>query len=541
MAVQLLESTTNFFHFRLMFSIRDLPDSLRLHLVLFCQLMFGSDMMVPVVKSGSSSSSSSSSSNNNHDDNNVFSDVVRQSADKSNSSFIRIPFDQVQKRLNQEIISNSCRVGSGGDSFTVAYFSELLGFYMMVEQAKYDMKCVSLPFFFATHSPPPLFHSVSLDRLWKWMLDIVFLTDFTIERIQSVASNLLTDLSEESRQGGSVVAALAVLATSPDKASNDLMVSIFRQRAFLKRILMQIRNRDFRNVLEPFNRLRLYLVSDLRRALVQVAYPMQAEDRARSMLDSFVEQWRLRCANSSLNNLAAAVPSTAAASTTSSRNQKQQGSPQLKRKRLDSDQFQGTLESFLESIRNEAARVLHVERNVIVAIGGVETSFLQQYVRCPVKKSDDDCYAVMLLCEILSSQEGPLFSQIRGRGLAYDCRIEFQLMLGYLCFSLYESSEPVQATSIFHDILRRLDSVDGEAEWLNAFLIETAQASLTYHFYSMMSTPAQVIFGALRSLSFGYRSAEQEFLDFQRMRLVTKEDIKRVYRKYFTAFLDPQR
>lgn len=366
---------------------------------------------------------------------------------------------------------------------------------------------------------------------------MIFLSNFTAERVQTAASNLLMDLSEESRSPSSVLGALAVLATTSDEVpSNDIAVSIFQQKAFLKRILKQLKQGDLRNAVEPLNKLRVYLVSEPRRIFMQFAHPMGEAEVGKTQLAKFFERWP------SHQLLLAEVTALSSYSTSVS-SSKNDSKRATKRKKLQ-HQFKvalsnntGTVDSFLECFVNHGAHALRTEHSTIIEIGGVETCFFQQYVRTAVHKNEPDFYPLVVLCEILSSQEGPLFAKIRGRGLSYDCRVEFQVMFGFLCFSLYESTNPVEAVEIWYNILKRLGTEEGEKEWLNDFLIETAMASVTYHFHSSLATPINVIFNSLRNLALGFRTPEAEHEHFQRLKQVTKADLQRVYKKYFSLFL----
>jgi Zn-dependent M16 (insulinase) family peptidase len=87
-------------------------------------------------------------------------------------------------------------------------------------------------------------------------------------------------------------------------------------------------------------------------------------------------------------------------------------------------------------------------------IGGVDSSFVEQYVACDVMKQHPDYYPILVLAEILSASEGPLWMEVRGKGLAYDARVELFTWPTFLCFSLHESSAPAQV-KIYHWVRRR--------------------------------------------------------------------------------------
>lgn len=123
--IQTVETTTNFYHARICFGIRDLPDSLRPFLTLFAHLLLNSDMKKPLEEQ----------TNNSTNTNNGNSSKQASSNNKGNS-FTTVPFTDVQKQIQQDIVSMMCRVGVGSDSFSISYFSEILTVYMMAEKQK---------------------------------------------------------------------------------------------------------------------------------------------------------------------------------------------------------------------------------------------------------------------------------------------------------------------------------------------------------------------------------------------------------------------
>jgi len=120
--VQTVETTTNFYHARICFGIRDLPDSLRPFLTLFAHLLLNTDMKKPLNEENNEKTTTTSKS--------------KASNIHKGTSFTTIPFTDVQKQIQQDIVSMMCRVGVGSDSFSISYFSEILTVYMMAEKDK---------------------------------------------------------------------------------------------------------------------------------------------------------------------------------------------------------------------------------------------------------------------------------------------------------------------------------------------------------------------------------------------------------------------
>lgn len=113
---------------------------------------------------------------------------------------------------------------------------------------------------------------------------------------------------------------------------------------------------------------------------------------------------------------------------------------------------------------------------------------------------------------MINRSEGPLYEAIRGKGYAYDARVEFSAWRGLLYFNLFETSEPARALSEFYRILERLGA-DNKASGLDVseekavakssdftpFVMQAAVSSLLYRLLEDHSTPPLAIRHAHRA------------------------------------------
>jgi len=180
---------------------------------------------------------------------------------------------------------------------------------------------------------------------------------------------------------------------------------------------------------------------------------------------------------------------------------------------------------------------LESPKHVLSPIGGVESSFLYQLVHCPVDKKHPDCLPVLVLGEMISLTEGPLYTKIRGKGYAYDASLTFHLWSYALSLNLHECSSPINALTEFHSILKEIPT----DEFLTPFALDTAKASLLYQFHSGRSNPSAVIAGCLRTLFKGFSDIDEERQYEKNLKSVTKEQVLDVYHKYFKQFLEPNK
>jgi Zn-dependent M16 (insulinase) family peptidase len=111
------------------------------------------------------------------------------------------------------------------------------------------------------------------------------------------------------------------------------------------------------------------------------------------------------------------------------------------------------------------------------------------------------------------------------------------LWSGQLSFELYRSSEPKKALLLFHDLIRELGTDSGFDRICTLFEIETAQASIAYRFASNQSTASTLISTCLRTSLQGYRDLDDYSSFISQLYKLTREDLKRVYKRYFTQFL----
>jgi len=318
---------------------------------------------------------------------------------------------------------------------------------------------------------------------------------FTEERIETVATNLLSDATEFSRDGAGVCDAVSALVTSPvgKDIPNDVHISILVQRRLLERV-----SKSPDVAIPALGAIRNHLLSCLSSSgscLVQFCVAPSFPDP----LPHFARAFSVSLAKTATSTRFFALPYT-----------------------RQPTQCNG--------------------RCVLVPISGVESSFLQQWVQCDVPKVHPDFFPLLVLCELLSRTEGPLYTRIRGAGLAYDATVTFCFFSGLLCFNLHESSAPEKALAEFNAVLHDLESDDPTtvAAICSPFLIETARSSLLYYFHSDRATVPLVSSSALKGIFKGFATPQEEQAYQLNLDRVTQSDVLRVFRKYFFNFLKPE-
>lgn len=115
--------------------------------------------------------------------------------------------------------------------------------------------------------------------------------------------------------------------------------------------------------------------------------------------------------------------------------------------------------------------------------------------------------------------------------------MSISLWAGILQLGIYRSSEPRKALVVFYDILDYLATAKGFDEMCSDFNIDTARSMVAYNRCSAKSSASGNISSALRSSLRGNTPLDEQEQD-RILSTITRDDVKRVYEKYFLKFLD---
>jgi Zn-dependent M16 (insulinase) family peptidase len=332
---------------------------------------------------------------------------------------------------------------------------------------------------------------------------VLLFTKFDKNRIITVASNLLKEISEIKRDGGSMLVALSTRVCFSNRLStgcNDLEISVFKQEAFLKNILCLCKSSP-NQVITHLNELRRCILQSNGPGFAQFTVPLLfTESDSKKVVDFCLDIWR-----SALE----AFPKSSS--------------------RAQVDSFPFPRRPFQRDDVHES-----FSSSILVPISGLGASFLFQVVPCDVINSPD-YLPLSLLVEILSRCEGALYSSIRGQGYAYGAHLSIVLWTGQLCFELMDASDPVNGLLSFYSIL---DSLKHDFSTIcSQYELETARASLAYRFVSERATGSGIISQSLRSALRGTDFLEVDS-NLINLKKVTVSDLQRVFSLYLTRFLD---
>ncbi|KAJ3108155.1 hypothetical protein HDU97_002067 [Phlyctochytrium planicorne] len=475
-----VETETAFTSIRMGFNSGSIPEQYKPFLVLFQELIFESSLQIP----------------------------------KASGGFVDVDYQEVVRRCFESFVSYESAFGFGNDLWSATWLSEV---FMLA--ASLESEHLFGPNDYESNIVGAEFGSGTVLLLIQSFL----FTHFTPDRIQVAIRKLQSDLTETKRDGGSMLSAAGGRIMNP-KGSNEVFMSVFRQERFLKEILAAVKEGGdaFKaKVVMPLEAIRDALVLNTGGeglpGFLQVATPLAA--KSSDVLDKTLALWRnqvqvfetMRSANGGLSTGNVQTSSAVASA------------------------FPFPRQPFSMDLIDQT-----FSKSIVLPVAGITASYFSVTVPCNVLKAKD-YFAVSLLADLLSRMEGPLYTSIRGRGLAYDATMHLALWTGQLSFEVHESTDPRGALVELYKILLDLADDDGFKKLAADVHLETARASVAYRIVESRSTAKGVVSAGLRSALRGFASLDEEEDNDQNLYSVTAADVKAAFWKYYWQFMDPSR
>ncbi|KAH6597924.1 hypothetical protein BASA50_004079 [Batrachochytrium salamandrivorans] len=505
MECQVVRTETAFVSVRLGLNIGQIASDLRPYFVIFQELLFQTPLILPATLG---------------------------------SKTITMDYKEVMRYASHVFVSHEAAIGFGNEVWSTSWLSQVFMVSAGAEGADWE-------------------------RMIRFLSQALLFADFTKDRIATVAKNLLSSITETKRDGGSVLSAVTTriysrLSKEPQHSSskssksnnalgketaelpeatssNDAAISIFTQERFLRRVIKLCKDGKSSLVTDKLNRLRsAMLLSDNPKAptFIQIAVPMDFSlsdgNKTSSNIDyisDFLCIWGAEFSK-----------------------YKMRQPPMSKKRRLSVDMIPESLSPTSFTSPFPFPRVpftdAHLDsmlgRGLMVSVSGLSTSYFSQFVACDVfaPHPHSDYFATVLLAELLSRSEGPLYNAVRGPGFAYGVSLNVCLWIGQLSLDLYDASEPYKSVIAFYRILENLKTKTGFQEICSQFNIETARASVAYRWVAEGSSPDSVVRTALRSSLRGFESLDQHRKYIEHLYTVTTADLEHVFKKYYLRFLD---
>jgi len=176
-----------------------------------------------------------------------------------------------------------------------------------------------------------------------------------------------------------------------------------------------------------------------------------------------------------------------------------------------------------------------VKHAIVVTLPTTESSFVN-HIGKGIQGFDHPEYpSLCVAAEVLDASESFLWRYIRGSGLAYGAFIGIDLEAGRIVFTLYRSSNSLEAFKQGAVVVRRL--VDGSIP-LEDTALDAAKSSIVFDVTMGVSTPGRAAATSFTNQALKGVSQNQKIDLLEKFREVSKDDVLRVLRQYFLPLFD---
>ncbi|KAH9982380.1 Metalloenzyme, LuxS/M16 peptidase-like protein [Lactifluus volemus] len=176
-----------------------------------------------------------------------------------------------------------------------------------------------------------------------------------------------------------------------------------------------------------------------------------------------------------------------------------------------------------------------VRQAIVITLPTIESSFVNHVGKGIQGFNHPDYPALRVAAEVLSATESFLWRYIRGSGLAYGAYVGIDLEAGRVTFSLYRSSNSLEAFKQAAIVVRSL--VDGSIT-LDETALDAAKSSIVYDVTKSVSTPGSAAMTSFMNQALKGVPQNQNIDLLEKFSEVGKDDVLRVLRQYFIPVFD---
>ncbi|RDX52049.1 hypothetical protein OH76DRAFT_1345727 [Lentinus brumalis] len=176
-----------------------------------------------------------------------------------------------------------------------------------------------------------------------------------------------------------------------------------------------------------------------------------------------------------------------------------------------------------------------VKKAVVVSLPTIESAFVTHTAKGIQGWSHPEFPVLRVAVEVLNATESYLWRYIRGSGLAYGAHCSLDLEAGFISFTLYRSSNSIQAFKQAANVIKGL--TDGSIS-LDETVLDAAKSSIVFGVAKSVSTPGRA---ALMSfVNQGLKGVSQDYNIelLEKYQHITKEDVLAALKKYFLPLFD---
>ncbi|KAI0307721.1 Metalloenzyme, LuxS/M16 peptidase-like protein [Multifurca ochricompacta] len=176
-----------------------------------------------------------------------------------------------------------------------------------------------------------------------------------------------------------------------------------------------------------------------------------------------------------------------------------------------------------------------VKQAIVVTLPIIESSFVNHVGKGIQGFTHPDYPALRVAAEVLSATESFLWRYIRGSGLAYGAYVAVDFEAGTIMFTLYRSSNSLEAFKQGAAVVRGL--VDGSIA-LDETALDAAKSSIVYGVTKGVSTPGRAAVTSFTNQALKGVPQNQNIDLLEKFQGVTKDDVLQVLRQYFLPLFD---
>ncbi|KAJ1667725.1 hypothetical protein IW140_001217 [Coemansia sp. RSA 1813] len=476
-AVQTISVDSGFVETQIQIPIGDIPGDLRAYLVLFQELLLGTDMVLPA-------------------------GVIYDDEKDPLKAEKRISYADFESRLSDLVTSRFVCVGQNSDQFTCSWLDDLFVVGFLAPYTNY---------------------SIAL----RWVVQGLIFADFTTDRILASSQNLLTSIAELKREAGDVMYTVGMhfmdtsLAGKP--LSNRRHMGFLGQEGVLKSILEKTKAGKVDEVVEKLRKIQNTLI---RATGGFMALSLPSSEASMAYLDALACEWNMcfkKHTAGRSNQPADSAANIAAVKKKPFPIAYESRFPALTKPLLvhvpvQSLQASVSLFSFKLDLpdRPTGKRSFDDELNELISI---------------------DHFALSMLTALLGRIDGPLDNAVRGNGYSYGAFIYIAQWSRKLVLEIDRASDIVKAVAAIKQVIT--DMQDNWDSYVSDTDVSLARSVVQYQNTVAQSTPTRMLEKSIANSINGFSDAK-EYNTWCNVHTaaVTKSDMRRVCEKYLSRFVD---
>ncbi|KAF9240861.1 Metalloenzyme, LuxS/M16 peptidase-like protein [Melanogaster broomeanus] len=176
-----------------------------------------------------------------------------------------------------------------------------------------------------------------------------------------------------------------------------------------------------------------------------------------------------------------------------------------------------------------------VGKATIVSLPTIESSFVNHTTKGIQGFDHPEFPALRVTLEVLNAAESYLWRSVRGAGLAYGAYVSIDREAGLLSFSLYRSSDSMEAFREVNKVVSGL--VDGSIE-LEATTLDAAKSSIVYGVAKDVATAGRAAINSFTNQALKGLPQDYNLQLLEKYQAVTKDDVLASLRKYILPLFD---